>query len=114
MWQLLTSDTEVLIRSGFIYVPLLFDAEIEAEVSNLTGEAATPVPGVVESYDELLLWVEGHYFIKSLSLNSLVENYPAAFPEEYERQNLQLRQRIFPEALAYQPPLDARLKNHPL
>jgi hypothetical protein len=107
MWQLLTSETEVLIRAGFMYQPLLFDAQVEEEIKNLTGAAAT---GVVDNCSELLFEVEGQYFIKSLSLNSLVENYPAAFPEEYDRQSSRLRQRIFPEARGYRLLLDNRLK----
>ena len=110
MWQLLTSETEVLIRAGFVYLPLLFDAQMEAEVRSPAGQAAVSGPGVMDSYGELLLWTEGQFFIRSLSLNSLVENYPAAFPGEYDRQSSQLRQRIFPEARGYRPPLDARLK----
>jgi hypothetical protein len=103
MWQLLRSETEVVIRAGFMYLPLLFDAQVEEEVRNLTGEAA-------DRDGELLLEVEGRYFIRSLSLNSLVENYPAAFPGEYERRSAQLRQQIFPEALTSRPPVDDRLE----
>ena len=70
MWQLLTSEMEVLIRAGFIYLPLLLDAQIEAEVSRLTGEAAAPVPGVVESFGDLLLRIDGQCLIKSLSFQT--------------------------------------------
>ena len=45
MWQWLNSEMEVLIREGFIYVPLPFDAQIEAEVGNMTGEGAATGPG---------------------------------------------------------------------
>jgi hypothetical protein len=110
MWQWLNSEMEVLIREGFIYVPLLLDAQIEAEVGNLTGAGAATGPGAVESFDDLLVRIDTHYFIKSLSLDSFVENYPAAFPEAYEQRSLRLRQRISPGALTYQQPLDARLR----
>jgi len=37
MWQLLASETEVLIHAGFVYLPLLFDPHIKAELDNLAG-----------------------------------------------------------------------------
>jgi hypothetical protein len=65
--------------------------------------------GGATSADQLLS-MDGDYFIKSLSLASLVENFPVIFPEEWERERLRLRRSVFPEVSLYQPPLNARLK----
>jgi hypothetical protein len=44
MWQVLASETEVVIHSGFVYVPLLFDLQIEAELALLAGAGGQPAP----------------------------------------------------------------------
>jgi hypothetical protein len=110
MWQLFVSETEVLIHRGFFYLPLLLDPQIKAELDNLTGSGAPPLPGTIQTLSENLTAAAGAYFVKSLSLNSLVENYPAVFPEEYERERLSLRSQVFPGALSFQPLLDHRLR----
>jgi hypothetical protein len=110
MWQILASETEVLIRAGFLFVPLLFDPDIEAELEFLTGNGVLPPPGVVETITDNLLYAYGAYFVKSLSLDSLVENFPAVFPEEWERERLRLRHQVSPQAYAYRQPLDTKLK----
>jgi hypothetical protein len=110
MWQLCNSETEVVIHSGFVYVPLLFDPQIEGELALLTGAEVSPPPGGVVTITDKLLFVDGDYFIQSLSLASLVENFPVVFPEEWERARLRLRRFVIPGASLYQPYLDARLK----
>lgn len=72
MRQLLDSDLEVLIQSGFIYLPLLFDPAIEREIHFSRGSKA-------------LLKVDGRHFIRSLSLRSLVANYEKIDPELHEQ-----------------------------
>ena len=114
MWQLLASETEVVMHSGFLYVPLLFDPDIEAELELLAGPGALPPPGVIETISENLIYAYGGYFIKALSLASLVDNYPAVFPEEYERERVRLRNYVLPENFAYQPLLDAKSEDHSL
>ena len=93
-----------------MYLPLLLDPQIKAELENLTENGTLPPPGVVQTLTENLIATEGGYFVKSLSLTSLLENYHAVFPEEYERERLRLRRRVFPEATDYQPILDTRLR----
>ncbi|MFQ5848700.1 MAG: hypothetical protein ACE5IQ_13650 [Candidatus Methylomirabilales bacterium] len=70
MWQLLDFDLELLIQSGFIYLPLLFDPAIEREIHFSRGSKA-------------LLWVGGRHFIRSLSVRSLVANYEKIDPQLY-------------------------------
>jgi len=110
MWHLLASETEIFIHSGFVYMPLLFDPHIKAELEFLAGQGALPPPGVVETISENLIYTDGGYFIKSLSLASLVDNYQAVFPEEYERERLRLSRYVLPDTFAYQPLLDIKLK----
>jgi hypothetical protein len=64
----------------------------------------------METITDKVLYVNGDYFVKSLSLDSLVENSPAVFPEECQRERLRLRRQVFPQAEAYRRLLDARLK----
>lgn len=72
MRQLLDSDLEVLIQSGFIYLPLLFDPAIERELH-------------ISPASKALLRIDGGHFIRSLSLRSLVENYEKIDPQLYEQ-----------------------------
>jgi hypothetical protein len=72
MWQLLDSDLEVLVQSGFIYLPLLFDPAIEGEIQTST----TP---------KTLMKVDGRHFIKTLRLQSLAETYERIDPEVYQQ-----------------------------
>lgn len=70
MRQLLDSDLELLIQSGCIYLPLLFDPAIEREIHFSPGSKA-------------LLRVDGRHFIRSLSVRSLVANYEKIDPQLY-------------------------------
>lgn len=70
MWQLLDSDLELLIQSGFIHLPLPFDPAIEREI-HFSRESKT------------LLKVDGRHFIRTLSLPSLVANYEKIDPQLY-------------------------------
>ncbi len=45
MWQLLASETEVVIHSGFVYLPLLFDPHIKAELEFLAGTGGAAASG---------------------------------------------------------------------
>jgi hypothetical protein len=108
MWQLLASDTEVLIHAGFVYLPVLLDPPIQAELDNLAGPG--PPPGKVQPPTENLLAAAGGYFVKALWLNSLVDNYAAVFPEEYEQAYRRFYHQVCPPAPACQPLLDTRLQ----
>jgi hypothetical protein len=68
MRNLLTSD--LVLKSGFLCVPLLFDPEMEREVA---GRRAADV----------LVETNGRLFVKALSLRSLLENYERLDPEGY-------------------------------
>ncbi|MGI0015460.1 MAG: hypothetical protein ACREBU_18745, partial [Nitrososphaera sp.] len=72
MRRLLDSDLELVVQSGFMYVPLLLDPAIEREID-------APRKG------NNLITVNGRRFIKTLSLQSLVENYEKIDTESYEQ-----------------------------
>lgn len=72
MRQLLDSDLELVVESGFIYVPLLLDPAIEREIHTL------PKP-------DTLIQGDGKLFIKTLSLQSVVENYEKIDTDVYEQ-----------------------------
>ncbi|MFZ5450983.1 MAG: hypothetical protein ACOZF2_03780 [Thermodesulfobacteriota bacterium] len=84
MQQLLASDLELVVVNGFLFVPLLFDPSVAAEIEathSLTdqGSARGSPPG-----DELLL-VNGRHFIKTLSLPSLLEQFANLHPDAYRQ-----------------------------
>ena len=70
MRTLLTSDLELLVRSGVLYVPLLFDPEIEREVRG------RPEAGSLAEEN-------GRVFVRALTLTSLLDNYGTIDPEAY-------------------------------
>lgn len=72
MRHLLDSDLELLIESGFVCLPLLFDPAIEGEIRT------SPRP-------KTLMTVDGRYFIKTLRLHSLAENYERIDAQLYEQ-----------------------------
>lgn len=72
MRQLLDSNLELVVQSGFIYAPLLFDPAIESEI-RLPRKA------------NVLMEVDGKLFVKTLSLQSLVENYEKLHQDSYEQ-----------------------------
>jgi hypothetical protein len=59
---LLDADLDLVVKAGFIYLPLLFDPAIEKEIH-------TP------RKTDVLIEVNGRLFVRALSLRSFVENY---------------------------------------
>ena len=125
MWQLLNGQTEILLQRGYLYVPLLFDPEIAAELtaalgaegSELTAASEVPQPGGQPAAEPggpspapRLLFSHGHYYIKSLALASLVEHFQAVFPEEYEQARTTLLLEILPCLEDCPPVVDAKLQ----
>ena len=71
MRDLLESDLELVCRSGFIYLPLLFDPSVAREIEGNLGHHAVAHAG-------------GRTFVQTMSLRSLVESYGAIYPKSYE------------------------------
>ncbi|MFC1697385.1 hypothetical protein ACFL1H_03565 [Nanoarchaeota archaeon] len=72
MEQFLQSNLEVLIDGGFVYVPLLFDEEIEKNVNEYEK-------------GKIILEDNGQKYVRSLNLVSMVENYHKIYGKEYEK-----------------------------
>jgi hypothetical protein len=71
MKDLLASDLELVCRSGFLYLPLLFDPSVAREIE-----------GNVDNH--VVADVGGRRFVRTVSLRSLVGNYEALYPKSYE------------------------------
>ena len=65
MLQLVQSDLELVVKSGFLYLPLLYDPDIAREIQY------KPPPG---GSTERLIEVAGKHFIKSVSIQSILTN----------------------------------------
>jgi hypothetical protein len=63
--QLLQSDLELVVKSGFLYLPLLYDPDIAREIQN------GPTPGGAA---ERLLEVAGKHFMRAVSIQSILGN----------------------------------------
>jgi hypothetical protein len=82
--QLLDSELELLWKSGFVYVPLLFDPDVAREIqgrSDLQGSLIGRPPGGTEP----VLESAGRQFVKSISMQSVLANYGRIDSEYYEQ-----------------------------
>jgi len=79
MPRLFHPDMELLVGWGYLYVPLLFDPDIaeEAAGGDVGRRPSRGIPGLVED--------DGRVFIRTLSIQSLVESYDRIDPSGYER-----------------------------
>jgi len=74
MERFLDSDLELVVKSGFLDLPLLFDPAVEKELSSTPGEE---LPGAGAAFREkTVLEVGGRHYLRTLRLASLVEAYP--------------------------------------
>jgi hypothetical protein len=84
MRQLLDSDTKLVVASDFIYLPLLFDPQIEQETRVVfQPETSSESPEQMES--KTIIKHQGDYFVKTLKIHSLLENYAAINTYDYKR-----------------------------
>jgi hypothetical protein len=82
MRRLLDSDLELLVESGFVYLPLLLDPQIENEIQILhRSEKPADSSGRYES--QSLIERKGRHFVRSLNLLSWIANYEAVDPYSY-------------------------------
>lgn len=83
MKQLLDSDMELVVESDFIYIPLLFDPEIEREIKGFQSGKPLESPGKPEL--KSIIKLKGKHFIKALNLHSFIDNYEAIDPYSFQR-----------------------------
>lgn len=98
------SNLELLVHAGFVYLPLLFDAEVENELRDHQQRPAPPEPNGVGPA-ESLRYADGRWFVKSLALRSLVAGYHRIHPERYH----ELRRIHLPAGAAEPDPAVERL-----
>jgi hypothetical protein len=95
--RLLDSDMDLVLRSGFIYVPLLFDPSVEHEILSPRKRGA-------------LIQIERRYLLKALKVESLLGNYAALWPESYERLREGCLRKCTGVPRPQQMPVDGKLR----
>jgi hypothetical protein len=75
---LLDSDLDLVVQGDFLYLPLLFDPEVERELASTHGHETTA--GGSSSRRETVIQVSGRHYLKTLRLSSLVELYRTLRP----------------------------------
>jgi len=83
MKRLLDSDIELVVESDFIYIPLLFDPEIEREIQDF--QSGKPLKSSGKSELKSIITLNGKPFIKTLKLHSFIDNYEAIDPYSFQR-----------------------------
>ena len=84
MKRLLDSDIELLVESNYIYLPLLFDPDIEKETQRLFSPE-NQIDIFVQPDSPPIIKIKDKYFVKALNLNSLLENYKVINVYDYSR-----------------------------
>ena len=84
MKRLLDSDLEILVESNYIYLPLLFDPDIENEIQRLFSPE-NQIDIFVQPDSPPIIKIKDKYFVKALNLNSLLENYKVINVYDYSR-----------------------------
>jgi hypothetical protein len=82
--QLLDSDIELVVASDFIYLPLLFDPEIEKEAQVLV-QPERPLENSEQPGPKTIIKHNGKDFVKALRISSLLDNYSAINSYSYRQ-----------------------------
>lgn len=97
MRGVLDSDLELVIESGFIYAPLLFDPSVENELRT-------------RKRPNTLREVNGQLFVKTVSLQSLIENYATFDTDAFEDFKQACARKHGQAAALCSPSLDEKLR----
>ena len=84
MKRLLDSDLELVMESNFIYLPLLFDPEIAKEIETIFASQKQTENQVQQNLNNIIKF-KNNYFVKTLNLYSILENYDVINPYDYKR-----------------------------
>ena len=84
MRQLFNSDMECLVESDFIYLPLLFDPEIEKEIQALL-RPQRPMENPGNPVSKTIITHQDKPFVKAFSIHSILENYEVINAYDYKR-----------------------------
>jgi hypothetical protein len=82
--QLWHSKFKLVVESGFVYVPLLFDPDIAREIQDRSDLEGTPTQRALGNSKSVLEF-EGREFIKSVHIQSLLANYERIDKDAYEQ-----------------------------
>ncbi len=74
MLQFLEPEVQMIVHSGFLYLPLPFDPDLENEMEGLGQAGASPNPAH-RLEPSVMLKVRGNTFVRSLDLMSIIHNY---------------------------------------
>ncbi|UCG11312.1 MAG: hypothetical protein JSU72_12245 [Deltaproteobacteria bacterium] len=83
MIGLFTNNHEIVVHSGFIYLPLLFDPTVEREVRILADREKTG-ESLRKRQEKTIIEVGRKYFVKAVGLESLLRNYDQVDADLYE------------------------------
>jgi len=84
MKRLLDSDLELVVESNFIYLPLLFDPEIDKEIQTIF-RPEKQIENSAQPDLKTIIKLKDKYFVKALNLHSLLENYKVINAYDYKR-----------------------------
>ncbi len=88
MRRLIESGIDLLVESGFLYLPLLFDPSIEREIQ-VTPDTSRPQLEMGS-----LIELDGKHFVKTISLASLADNYEKINKNLYNQVRSTVLQKI--------------------
>jgi hypothetical protein len=95
MKQLLDSNLELVVESGFIYAPLLLDPAIHREIQAPSRSGTSPDRSGSRK-STAIIKVKGRHFIQAMSVQSLLTNFEKISPESYRQlRNDCLREYFF-------------------
>jgi len=112
MWRCLDADVEVLVHRGWLYLPLLFDPEVQEECQTLASRGVLSEPAAANSSHfsfPPILAVQDQLFAQAVSVSSLVDNYARLFPQENEARRRLLREQYSLAADLWGVALDPKL-----
>jgi hypothetical protein len=108
-----TSDITIVIESGYIYLPLLYDPSIEEEIDGDQGSGFDPDKHSAAYHlirGKPLIRVNGRYFVRGLNLQSLLDNYPKLHPEHYQQIKSSQLKKYAAAPYLDQTPIDEKLE----
>jgi hypothetical protein len=94
--QLLNSELDLVVKSGFLYVPLLFDSDLAIEIQKWS-DSPNELDGLAFGKANMVLELDGIQYIKSLAIQSILANYEKIDRYTYE----QVKKELLPKSNSY-------------
>jgi len=88
----LRSELGLVVKSGFIYVPLLFDPDIAEDIAD-TPESGGVLNNRTLENSNTVVELDGRQFIKSVNIHSVLANYDQIDKDYYEQLKKECLQR---------------------